>query len=278
MLGGAAGEVEQQPLALHRGAQAQHEVALDRLQHVLRHMHPVGERRQAGAGAPLGVVEHGVEPLAQPRDPDALRELAQALRADPVGGELGAQVGAALLRLAHARDEPLDLLRRGRAGGDHDALLRERAGIGGHRPGHAPAHVGVVGARDGEPDQRRRRRVDKHGGDERDVRQVGAPGEGVVEHPRAALRVILAEHGGDGGGHRAEVHGDVLGLHHHLPARVEQRGGAVAALLDVGRVRGADQRGAHLLAGGAQRAGEHLQLDRVEAHAPAPSSCRCTVP
>ena len=42
------------------------------------------------------------------------------------------------------------------------------------------------------------------------------------------------------------------------------------ALLDVGRVGGADQRRAHLLAGGAQAAGQHLQRDRVErAHPPA---------
>jgi hypothetical protein len=37
-----------------------------------------------------------------------------------------------------------------------------------------------------------------------------------------------------------------------------------ASLHDVGRVRGADQHDAHLLAGGAQRAGDDLQLDRVE--------------
>ena len=48
------------------------------------------------------------------------------------------------------------------------------------------------------------------------------------------------------------------------PAGVEERGRAVVALLDVGRVGGADQRRAHLVAGGPQPADQHLQGDRVE--------------
>ena len=69
-------------------------------------------------------------------------------------------------------------------------------------------------------------------------------------------RVLLAEHRRHRGGHRAEVHGDVLGLHDHLALGVEQGGGGVAALLDVRRVRRAHQHRAHLVAGRAQRA-EH---------------------
>ena len=57
----------------------------------------------------------------------------------------------------------------------------------------------------------------------------------------------------------------MLGLHHQLAAGVEERGRAVLALLDVGRVGGADQGRAHLLAGGAEAADHHLQRDRVEA-------------
>ena len=48
------------------------------------------------------------------------------------------------------------------------------------------------------------------------------------------------------------------------PRGVEQRGRGVAALLDVGRVRRADQHRAHLLADRAQRAGQDLELDRVD--------------
>ncbi len=51
-----------------------------------------------------------------------------------------------------------------------------------------------------------------------------------------------------------------------LAAGVEERGRAVVALLDVGRVGGADQRRAHLLAGRAQPADHHLQGDGIEAH------------
>ena len=52
--------------------------------------------------------------------------------------------------------------------------------------------------------------------------------------------------------HRTEVDRDVLGLHHQLALSVEEGGRAVVALLDIGRVSGADQRRPHLLAGGAQ--------------------------
>ncbi len=89
-----------------------------------------------------------------------------------------------------------------RPGRDHDALLREGAGVGGHRPRHAPADVGVVRAGGGEADRGAggppavpadlQAGVGglprEHGGDERDVRQVGAPREGVVEHPRQRPR------------------------------------------------------------------------------------------
>ena len=56
----------------------------------------------------------------------------------------------------------------------------------------------------------------------------------------------------------------MLGLHHQLARGVEERGRAVVALLDVGRVGGADQRRAHLVAGGAQAADQDLERDRVE--------------
>src|SRR4051812_14800714 len=61
--------------------------------------------------------------------------------------------------------------------------------------------------------------------------------------------------------HRAEMHGDVLGLRHHAAALVEDRGRAVATLLDVRRERRADEHCAHLLGNCAQRASEYLKLD-----------------
>src|SRR5450755_1368462 len=88
--------------------------------------------------------------------------------------------------------------------------------------------------------------VHEHRGDDGDVGQVGAAGEGVVEDPGDAGGVLLVKDGGDGGGHGAEVHGDVLGLHDHLTVRVEQGGGGVPSLLDIRGVGGADQHDPHL--------------------------------
>ena len=70
-----------------------------------------------------------------------------------------------------------------------------------------------------------------------------------------------AHDGGDRVGHRAEVDGDVLGLHDHPAALVEQRGRAVAPLLDVRGEGGADEHRAHLLGDRAQAAADDLELD-----------------
>ena len=114
------------------------------------------------------------------------------------------------------------------------------------------ADVGVVRAGGREAELR--------AGDERDVRQVRAAGEGVVEDPGLSrLRVVLGD-GRDRVGHRAEVHRDVLGLRDHAPALVEDRRRAVAPLLDVGREGRANEDGAHLLGHRAERAAENLEL------------------
>ena len=66
---------------------------------------------------------------------------------------------------------------------------------------------------------------------------------------------------GDRVRHRPEMHGDVLGLRDHASRLVEDRGRAVAPLLDVRRERRADQDRTHLLRDRAERAADHLQLD-----------------
>ena len=76
--------------------------------------------------------------------------------------------------------------------------------------------------------------------------------------------MLLVEDRADRGGHRPEVHRDVLGLHDHLAMGVEQGGRRVASLLDVRRVRRADEHGAHLLTDRPERATQHLQLDGVD--------------
>src|SRR6185437_14039930 len=65
----------------------------------------------------------------------------------------------------------------------------------------------------------------------------------------------------------AEMDRDVLGLAQRLALRVEQRRRAVAPLLDVGRVRGTDQRLAGLLDDRRHGRADHLDSDGIDAHA-----------
>ena len=78
------------------------------------------------------------------------------------------------------------------------------------------------------------------------------PVYGSLRTKTSSGRRVAAHDGGDGVGHRAEVDGDVLGLRDHAPALVEERGRAVAPLLDVRGEGGADEDGAHLLGDRAQ--------------------------
>ena len=120
---------------------------------------PSASSTQAGARASLGVVEHLGERRPQRLVADALVELEQAPRARPAGGELGAQVGAALLGTAHLRDQLGDrgLIEHARL--DHDALVGERAAVGRHRSGYRAADIGVVRAGGGEREQLADRRT-----------------------------------------------------------------------------------------------------------------------
>src|SRR5690348_985116 len=59
------------------------------------------------------------------------------------------------------------------------------------------------------------------------------------------------------------MHWDVLSLAKRVAAKVEQRGGAVAAFLDIGGIAGADQRLSHLFGDGGQHAADDLHGDRV---------------
>ncbi len=140
---------------------------------------------------------------------------------------------------------------------------------GGHASRLGRAHVGVMRPAGREADQLG---PVEDREDHRDVREMGPPAVGVVQDPGQPRFVALGEDRGHRRRHGPEVHRDVLRLHDHLALRVEEGGGGVAALLDVGRVRRAHQHRAHLLAGGAQRAEHHLERYRSEAHPPASSS------
>ena len=220
MLGRAAGEVEQQ-LARRRRPRA----GAARGRPPAPRARPwrgrvaSGELGQAGTRAPLGVVEHRVGGLAQALGAEAVRELGQAQRAGAVGGELGAQVRAPLGRLAHARDELVDrvLVQRPRARsrrpppracGCRRASIRARA---------RPRRRGARGSRRSRGGSTRRRA--KTGVTTVMSGRCVPPANGSLRIQDTPGACCSLEHGGDGGGHRAEVHGDVLGLHDHLRRR-----------------------------------------------------------
>ena len=272
VLVGAAGEVQLELVARARSRVTRSSRSPSAASSTsVRHALAVLDLRQLRARAPLGIVEGlgharaqrvGTHPFGQRREP---------LAAGSVGGQLSAQVRLALARAAHLARQVVEKVtvercRRAtrRVGGittPSSSSVRESAGM---LPGSRGAHVGVVRAAGGEAD--RLAAVGEHGGDDGDVREVRAAGEGVVEDPGVARRLVLVEYGRHGGGHRSQMHRDVLGLHHQLALGVEEGSGGVAALLDVGRVGRADEHHAHLVAGGAQRAEHHLESDRVELH------------
>ncbi len=208
--------VSSSPLDARR--QPQLEVGVGGLEHVGRAPVPVRQLGEPRPRAALRVVERLLEPGAERLQAEPLDQRLDALGAGAAGRELGAQVGLALARVAHAPGQLAQRLGVEPRGRDHDALVGKGARVGGHAAGLGGADVGVVGAAGGEPDQLAcvEERVD-HG----DVGQVGAARVRVVEDPGDAGLVALIEHRRHGRGHGAEVDRDVLGLHHHAAALVE---------------------------------------------------------
>ncbi len=116
------------------------------------------------------------------------------------------------------------------------------------------------------------RTVDEDRRDERDVVEVRAAGERIVDDDLVASGESFrtrkhCEHGPHRRRHRTEVNGDVLGLHELLPVRREQRRRAVGSLLDVGAERGAPQHRPHLVGDPLEPADEDGERGRVEGHA-----------
>ena len=258
-------EVDPDRVARELDRAVDRQVAVDRLDDVLGLAAAVRKRRERGAHHPLGVrvelVHRGGDAIAAA----ARAELVEPQLGETVRGELGAEVAPPLLRLPRRPDEALEHLVGEELRREDHALLLERVREGGQARGLDPADVGVVGARD--------REAEDGAGHERDVGQVRAAGVRVVEDRDLAGLEPEAHDRGDGFGHRAEVHGNVLGLRDHPPALVEQRGRAVAAFLDVRGEGGADQDGTHLLRDRPQRRADDLQLNWCDhvTHASRPS-------
>ena len=253
MLRGGAGEVDLELVAGDGHGRADLELAaVCGLQHVGRLEAPVRNPRDRRAHEALRVgvelVHRGLDPVGS----SARAELVETTVGEPVRRQLRTEVAAALVRVAHARDEAVECRVVQARRRDHDALLVEPARARGQAAGLPAADVGVVRARDREADGRAR--------DERDVGQVRPARERVVEDEDVARPGIVRADGGDGVGHRAEMDGDVLGLGDHAAAPVEERGRAVAPLLDVRGERGPDQDRAHLLRDRTERGADQLEL------------------
>ena len=196
-----------------------------------------------------------------------------ASHADGVGGELRFHVAVALLRRAGIDEDeihhvPIDL------SAAHDAHRRNaqpllKDGLA-HRRLAARHHAADIGVVRDVGDVGDDAVVDEDGRDHVDIGQVRAA---------AVVRIVGDEHVArrdvfqgkaranlvDRADHRAEVDRHALRERDDLPGRIEDRRGAVRALLDVGRKRGAHERRAHLLCGRQEMTGHHLGLDRVYA-------------
>ena len=108
-------------------------------------------------------------------------------------------------------------------------------------------------------------RIGEDGGDHGDVGEVGAAEVGVVEDDDVAgLEWGEGHRGGDALGHGAEVDGDMRGLGDEAAVGVEDGAGVVAALLDVGRVRGAAEGDAHLVGDRGEEGGGDAEFGGVD--------------
>ncbi len=256
-------------IALHRHLDGQRQVALDLLvvEHVLEAPGAVGHGRDRGAHLALGVVhqrragpQHGIGAVFG-------AQRLEALHAHAVGCHLGAQVRQPLARhLAVEQDQILDVgLKLAGAIEPHrrnaQALL-EDVGMAAvdevcmvsevHRPGHEPS-------------------VDEDRLGQHDVGQVGAAAlVGIVADEGVARPYVLDPVAFHDVRHQldeaAEMDRDVLGLAERLALGIEQRRRAVAPLLDIGRVRNADQRLACLLDDRVHGSADHLDGNGIQGH------------
>ncbi len=191
---GGVEDVADPPLAVGKPAQRGAHPALA----VVEHVGPGGRGR-------VGAAQH-VDQRGEPSDPE------------PVGAALGLEIAAPLVAGARRLDDEGDGVGVEAHRREPQTLLVDRARVGRHRTGRDAADIGVVRAVGDPADQLAAHR---HRGHDRDVVEVGAAGEGIVEdHVTEAHRIGAGrrDRGQDRRRHRPEVHRDVLGLGEQLPA------------------------------------------------------------
>jgi hypothetical protein len=254
--------------------------------HAHRHLHlravvqrqrerAVLQLRDGAAHAFLGVVLHvahvgghgGVAVLGHQR-----LQFAHALL---VGGDLRAQVGQVLLRVARGvraglqPREQLGLAERAlphqRQVVEQHALFADVARERRHRAGRDAADVGMVAAA-ADIERRARMAVEEHRRDDGDIGQVRAAVVRVVEHEGVAgagLGMALDD-AADRVAHRAQVHRHVRRIGDQRAVGIEQRARKIEPLLDVDRVRGVLQHQPHLLGDGHEAVVEDFEHHRVD--------------
>ena len=229
----------------------------------------------------LGVVLHMTH-VSHHRGQAPLRDhRVQFLHTFLVGRDLGPQIGQRLVRVARRPGTAgklgtqLGLKKPAVANQqqvvEQHALLVDAARERRHRARRDATDIGVVAA-----GGYIKRGLTRHatvlpptrqidGGDDGDVRQMGAAVVGVVEHvdiTRLHVR-IARDHGLDRLAHRSQVHRHVRRVGDQRTLGVEQRAGEVQPLLDVDRVCGVLQPQAHLLGDVHEQVVEDLEHHRV---------------
>ena len=107
---------------------------------------------------------------------------------------------------------------------------------------------------------------EKHRRDERDVRQVRAALERIVQHDDVTrLHRAGVDRGSHRQRHRAQMHGHVIALRDRVAMAVVDRARVVETLLDVRREAGLPERDAHLISDGEKEVLEDLELDGMDA-------------
>ena len=241
------GAVDAVPLVRH------YAVVLDP---VLERVLAVGDLRDLGAHAPLGVVhellagaDHGVEPVA-------VQKLVQAPFGDRQRADHGVKVAPRRARRAVVGEDDLpevvdvlaaahDLHRR-----QPQTLLVDLAGVGGESAHRLAADLGEVGD---VADEAVQLATVVHRLDHRVLGQVAAAAVGIVVHHHVAGGEVLQPHLGDGPLHGVEDRPDLgraeLGVGDHLRVAVEHHAGEVETLIEDRGVGGLHHRQPHLAAG-----------------------------
>ena len=213
-----------------------------------------------------------------------VRKLLDALLAHAACADLRLQIALAFTGRAHVEQNQVEHLAVKFAAAhnahrrDSNAFLKNlfRRAHGASEPA---AHIRVMGAcGDVEGGRAAAMQEDrKHHGD---VGQMGSACVGIVEDRDVTGRKLDCGNGRrNGHGHGAEMHRHVVAHGDDFAAAIEYSAGVVAALLDVGRERGASQGRAHFLGDrvhGALKDGELDRIAGVRNHARTPSSTAIT--